>query len=297
MKRLKREVSIDSAKTRQKLLDEAWWTSEFLNMMKPDSRITTQLAKGRQLAERGRVMVSDLFPGGISTIVLGAVGGSHRAFLWVMDLEDEWEVIYRILAGNQDLYNRLLSGDYPKELDALFEEAQINIIPSTIQDLDFKCDCEGDSTICSHIVATYLALGRYVNEDPMVLFQLRGKTRDEIIQAVTHYINGPSDETDNDSINENIPETEAYDPPEPTQYYEPVIDIGQIKIRTKNPLGKEKELFRSLGPCPFSLGKINLAHLIEVIYPIAAVYARQFGNDPQAEKKSLKKQILIQSPQ
>ena len=75
--------------TRQQLLGESWWTTAFLNLMRP-GKDTTQLVKGRRLAERGQVILSEPYAGGIDAIVLGAIGGSHKVSIWLNDLEDDW---------------------------------------------------------------------------------------------------------------------------------------------------------------------------------------------------------------
>ncbi|MDD1729758.1 MAG: hypothetical protein LUQ50_11900, partial [Methanospirillum sp.] len=145
-------------RTRQQLLGEAWWTSEFLAMMRP-GKDTTQLVKGRRLAERGQVIIQGIYAGGVEAIILEAVGGSHRTTVWITDLDDNWEVVFRIFAVHQVLFSRLLSGDYSKDLDTILKEAGICIIPASLEDLDYRCVCESGHHTCSHIVATYLALG------------------------------------------------------------------------------------------------------------------------------------------
>ena len=74
-------------------------------------------------------------------------------------------------------------------ITAMLKEAGIHIIPASLEDLDYRCDCESDHHTCSHIVATYMALGNQVNADPLLLFLLRGKTRDEIAAGVSQYTN------------------------------------------------------------------------------------------------------------
>ena len=270
--------------TRQQLLGEEWWTSAFLAVMRP-GRDTTELVKGRRLAERGQVVISGFFPGGVDAIVLGAVGGSRKVSLWLNDLEDDWEVVFRIFASQQVLFSRLIAGDYPEELHDMLAEAGIPVIPTTLMDLDYRCDCESNSHTCSHIVATYLALGKYINDDPMKLFLLRGKSKEEIISGVTRYLSehNDEDETESSVISDETPDTG--DPPVPDRYYTPGPEFETIRYRTGYPPGEEDRVFRLLGPSPFRLGKTNLADLIGTSYPKAVRYLNRLNREEDTTKK------------
>lgn len=264
--------------TRQQLLGEAWWTSKFLNMMRP-GKDTSQLVKGRRLAERGQVMVTGIYAGGADAIVLGAVGGSHRVSVWVNDLGDDWEVVFRIFAGNHLLFTRLLAGDYSERLNSLLEEADIGIIPSSLEDLDYRCTCESEHHTCSHIVATYMALGTHVNDDPMVMFLLRGKTREEILSGVAEYSAPEPEESGKIQTDMGDEKPEPADPVDINRYYDPDPDLAHIKFRVASPPGKETDIIRLFGPSPFRLGKVDLADMIAAIYPEAARYIRENRNN------------------
>jgi uncharacterized Zn finger protein len=271
----RREVYLSEryAATRQQLLGEEWWTTEFLDMMNP-VRDTSQLIKGRRLAERGQVIVRSVYSGGVEAIVLETSGGSRKVSLWLTDLEDKWEDVFHILSGQQTLFSKLITGNYPEELDDILKQAGILIIPTTLMDLDYRCDCESGHHTCSHIVATYMALGTYVNEDPMTLFLLRGRTREEILAGVSSVA---EQEITADEI--KLPEEICTDsePADPTRYYEPGPEIDLIRFRRNYFEGKEVDLIRMLGPSPFRLGRSDLADIISEMYPKAARYVKNFG--------------------
>jgi uncharacterized Zn finger protein len=269
MRRLAQYSALDEH-TRQQLLGESWWTTSFLNMMRP-GKDTTQLVKGRRLAERGQVILSEPYAGGVDAIVLGAVGGSQNVSIWLNDLEEDWEIVIRILAAETELYSKLLKGDYPEELDDMFRQAGLIIIPESLEDLDYKCDCDSVHT-CSHIVATYMALGNRVNEDPFILFLLRGKTRDEITHAVTLYLEEQNPQEEPSSvISEDS--SEADQSPDWSSYYDPGQDLSKVSIRIHPPDGTETDLISLLGTSPFKIGNTNLSKIISASYPKAALYA------------------------
>jgi len=275
--------------TRQQLLGEEWWTSAFLALMRP-GRDTIEFARGRKLAERGQVIIRGIVPGGVEAVVLGAVGGSRRVCLWFSELDDDWDVLLRIFHLRQDLFTRLLAGDYDPELQDLISEAGIHVIPTTVMDLDYRCDCESDHHTCSHIIATYLSLGKFINEDPMTLFLLRGKTREEIIQGVS--------ELSADSLQETTPGPgdadddggEEEDGTDLNQYYSTGQELETIAFRLTREPGSEDTILRTLGKSPFRIGKVDLADLIADLYPRAARFVHTY------EKNHKSPEIFNQEP-
>jgi uncharacterized Zn finger protein len=260
--------NLPDVKTRQQLLGETWWTSEFLSMMRP-GKDTSQLVKGRRLAERGQVIIKGMYSSGVEAVVLEAVGGSHRTAVWIADLEDDWEVVFRIFAANQEHYSKLLSGYYNKELDDSLKEIGIHIIPASLEDLDYRCDCESDHHTCSHIVATYMALGTQVNNDPLILFLLRGKTKEEIITGVSQYT---CPETNIDEEMEKTGPGEEDEAPDLSRYYDPDPKFGKIQFRDVQPSDDVTDCFIRLGPSPFKFTRGDLSTIIAAVYPKAARY-------------------------
>lgn len=257
------------ALTRQQLLNEAWWTAEFLKLMKPGSLNQVQITKGRRLTDRGQVVIQSINNGSVDSVVFDAAGGVKKVTLWMMDLEDDWEIVFRILASNDLLFSRILTNEYPIELDELLQKAGIHLIPTTVMDLDFKCDCTSGTHICSHIVATYLTLGKYINENPFILFQLRGRSREEVIIGVDSYskmlIDTP-EETDLIS-NSGLPSNdERSDPHNLARYYEPGPKFENIRIISQIDTGKEEDIFRLLGPSSIKLGNTDLADIVGETY-------------------------------
>ncbi|HWQ66799.1 MAG TPA: hypothetical protein VN372_08000 [Methanospirillum sp.] len=252
-------------KTRQQLLGEEWWTAEFLSRLDVGHN-PTQLAKGRRFAEQGQVAVTSLFSGGVHSLVLDKNGGPHRASLWMTNLERGWRTVITILAENLPLWAELREGNFSSRLNELLIAAGVDLIPESMTDLDYRCDCETDTHICSHIIATYIALGKYINDDPFVLFLLRGKSKEDLLKAVEAYTPGGHD---NDEELGTKDEEEDL-PVDPATYYDPGPELEEVRIRQKIHQGKEKEIIERLGPSPFKIGQINLADAIGEMYPKAA---------------------------
>jgi uncharacterized Zn finger protein len=50
-----------------------------------------------------------------------------------------------------------------------------------LQEVRSECSCPDKANPCKHISAVYYLMGDRFSEDPFVLFQLRGRTRDQLL--------------------------------------------------------------------------------------------------------------------
>ncbi len=80
---------------------------------------------------------------------------------------------------------RLLAGDMPHEIETVFQSAGLELFPNPSRDLSTSCSCPDSANPCKHIAAVYLLLGEVFDNDPFLLFRLRGLDRDQLIELLT----------------------------------------------------------------------------------------------------------------
>src|SRR5262249_11091194 len=59
--------------------------------------------------------------------------------------------------------------------------AGVALFPEHKADLSTECSCPDDANPCKHIAAVYYLLGEQFDADPFLLFQLRGRAKDQVI--------------------------------------------------------------------------------------------------------------------
>ena len=79
---------------------------------------------------------------------------------------------------------QLLAGEMPIEIEAVFTANGLSLYPFNLSELHSKCSCPDPKNPCKHIAAVYYQLGDFFREDPFVLFQLRGRSRASILEAL-----------------------------------------------------------------------------------------------------------------
>lgn len=80
---------------------------------------------------------------------------------------------------------RLLSGEMPQNIEEAFSEAKVSLFPERNRDLKTKCSCPDWSNPCKHIAAVYYVLAEQFDCDPFLIFKLRGRTKEQIVEALS----------------------------------------------------------------------------------------------------------------
>jgi uncharacterized Zn finger protein len=82
----------------------------------------------------------------------------------------------------------------PQDIEQAFEKANVSLFPSVRRDLKTDCSCPDPANPCKHIAATHYILGERFDEDPFLIFRLRGRSQEQVIQDLRKRRAG-SDET------------------------------------------------------------------------------------------------------
>ncbi len=72
----------------------------------------------------------------------------------------------------------------PNEIEEAFAAAKVSLFPLKSDDLITDCSCPDWSNPCKHIAAVYYLLGEQFDGDPFLLFRLRGKSKNEIMDLL-----------------------------------------------------------------------------------------------------------------
>jgi uncharacterized Zn finger protein len=78
---------------------------------------------------------------------------------------------------------KLLAGDMPEDIEDAFKAARVSLFPSK-SDLDTDCSCPDWANPCKHIAAVYYLLGERFDEDPFLIFLLRGRSKEELMEML-----------------------------------------------------------------------------------------------------------------
>jgi len=72
----------------------------------------------------------------------------------------------------------------PQNIEEAFKSAGVPLFPRSAKDISADCSCPDFANPCKHIAAVYYLLGEQFDSDPFLLFVLRGKTKEQIIESL-----------------------------------------------------------------------------------------------------------------
>jgi uncharacterized Zn finger protein len=177
-----------------------WWAKRWLSVLESYG-IGSRLQRGRSYARGGQVVSIDVQPGVVNAKVQGSRPKPYAVTVEVKSLSDaEWERVLDAISGQAIFAAQLLEGTMPQEIESTFKLAQVSLFPNDPRDVLTDCSCPDYANPCKHVAAVYYLLGEQFDLDPFLIFTLRGRTRDQIIEALRARRTAAVQEADVDEV-------------------------------------------------------------------------------------------------
>ncbi len=169
-----------------KKIGATWWGQRWIDALEHLSReYSNRLARGRTYARAGRVHDLDVKPGRVTARVTGSRATPYKVTLRIALLEAAaWEKAIGAMAKQALFAAELLAGHMPREIDSAFRASGRSLFPATERDLQTDCSCPDWANPCKHVAAAHYVLGEAFDQDPFLLFELRGRAKDDVLAAL-----------------------------------------------------------------------------------------------------------------
>jgi uncharacterized Zn finger protein len=166
------------------LEEEAWWVQRWVELLNT-YRFKKRLERGRIYARQGNILSLEFKGAKVAARVQGTAPEPYSLSIWIDAFTDEdWDYVIDALAQKALYSAQLLAGEMPADIEAVFTGSGLSLFPFTLSDVHSKCSCPDPKNPCKHIAAVFYQLGDFFREDPFVLFQLRGRTKEQILDAL-----------------------------------------------------------------------------------------------------------------
>ena len=164
--------------------DAPWWVQRWLELL--DSyRFKKRLERARNYAKQGNILNIDFDKGKVFALVQGTEADPYKIKLSLDAFSDEdWHFIIDSLSQKAIFSAQLLAGKMPDEIESIFVASGLNLFPFTLTEVHSRCSCPDKANPCKHIGAVYYQLADRFREDPFVIFQLRGRSKTEILRSL-----------------------------------------------------------------------------------------------------------------
>ena len=161
-----------------------WWATRWIGAME---RLVDpgRLTRGRSYARKGQVLSIDEKGKGIEAWVQGSRPKPYKVTIHLEHLDDAlWESVIDVLAEQALFAAQLLAGEMPGDIEQAFERAGASLFPVRPGDLGTHCSCPDYANPCKHVAATHYILGERFDEDPFLLFRMRGRSQEQILEGL-----------------------------------------------------------------------------------------------------------------
>lgn len=169
-----------------------WWGKVFIEALESitdDGR----LQRGRSYARGNKVKSFDINGNKITATVRGSINpyfGVYKEPTYKIAIEIDpiakakWNLVVDKLSSKASTISRLLLNEVPENIEASFSELGLYLLPHNRQYFKTKCSCPDYANPCKHIAGVYYLVAAQLDENPFLLFELRGLSKSELQQKL-----------------------------------------------------------------------------------------------------------------
>jgi len=161
-----------------------WWARRWIAAME---KLVSgpRLMRGQYYARQGQVVSIEETRDGVLALVQGSRLKPYKVSLRLVPLTTrQWNKVMDVLSDQAIFAAKLLAGEMPPEIEEAFEVAGVSLFPQSTHDLMTDCTCPDKANPCKHVAATHYILGERFDEDPFLLFRMRGRTQEQILTGL-----------------------------------------------------------------------------------------------------------------
>lgn len=210
----------------------SWWGQQFITAIE---KLTDsgRLSRGRSYARGNKVKGFDIDGNLVTAQVRGSVNpyfGVYKEPLYSITIEFQplskakWSAAVALMASKASIISRLLLNEIPDNIEDTFAQLNLNLLPGSRQDFKTSCSCPDWSNPCKHIAGVYYLVAAELDQDPFLLFELRGLSRQDLLDELAKSPLGQA-------LSAELQLEQAE--PQPTESYYPPLETLNIPAKTK----------------------------------------------------------------
>ncbi len=261
-----------------------WWGERWIDALVRVLRGGAgRLSRGRTYARAGRAHDLVVAAGTVTAKVTGSREEPYEVAISLAPLEDEvWSNAIAGMAAEARFAAELLAGRMPEPIDEMFAAAGASLFPRTRAELTTRCSCPDWGDPCKHVAATHYVLGEAFDRDPFLLFELRGRSRDEVLDGLRAARGAPR------QAEERPIDVVSFEHVTAADYDRAPVALPTMSFSFEPPIGHAAVL-RQLGAPSAWHGKRSPADAFAPVMKAAAARARAIAmKEPEAESLAKK---------
>lgn len=173
---------------------KTWWGSKFMEALE---RVMDagRLQRGRSYAYAERRSKFKITNGVITATIKGNRNpyfGVYKTPYYQVRIQFEqikpavWEHVLERLGKNADWVTHLVLGEVPPTIEAALADSKVKLLPKSRAEIQASCSCPDYAATCKHIAGVYFHVASLLDRDPLLLFELRGMSREKLRASLAH---------------------------------------------------------------------------------------------------------------
>jgi len=169
-------------------MSKTWWGQRFIRALEAFTD-PARLGRGRGYATTSRIKSWDIAGHIVTAKIRGNINpyyGVYKEPTYTTRIEftpiqsKDWNKLIQALSAQASFIARLLMNEMPDTIEMVFAEQKRYLLPQSRKDLKTDCSCPDYANPCKHIAGLYYFLAARLDQDPFLLFELRGLSRDDL---------------------------------------------------------------------------------------------------------------------
>ena len=173
-------------------MGKTWWGERFLHVLETYTE-PSRLVRGRQYLSGQRIDQWAVKGTRVEARVRGKINpyyGMHEVPVYDTWLQFEpvphaaWDEALGLIGSRAGYISRLLFNEMPDEIERPLAGLGVSLMPESHREIRSGCSCPDVENPCKHVAALYFLLAARLDQDPFLLFELRGLSRADLIRRL-----------------------------------------------------------------------------------------------------------------
>ncbi len=177
----KKGVDIQPIEIEGRKIAKTFWGEAWCDHLESFNDFENRLPRGRTYVRNGSVCHLAIKKGKVEAKVSGSDIYNIRVRIKTLSAK-KWGAVKGRCSGQIGSLLELLRGDLSDNIMEVVTDRQRGLFPLP-GEISFACDCPDWAHMCKHVAAVLYGVGARLDEDPALLFRLRGVNHDELIDV------------------------------------------------------------------------------------------------------------------
>jgi len=173
---------------------KTWWGQRFIEALE-DFTDSGRLQRGRSYSTDNRIKQWLLKEGKVEAKLRGNINpyfGVYKEPTYKVSVQmthlsaAQWQKIIQKLTQRASFIARLLLNEIPENIENVFADLGVHLLPNDYRDFKVACDCPDYEVPCKHIAGVCYRLAGQLDQDPFLLFEMRGLPPEKLLQELAN---------------------------------------------------------------------------------------------------------------